>query len=328
MNEQMIRNCELFIRNRDCLKHVFRWDSNLLLLGCSSLATNQDAMLDERRLNECKNILKNTVGSFNNFRGITRTVVVTALALSDEPEVTLRKALNVYGMLKKEFATTSYLPFVAILIAQNVEEEQYQSIVERTKRIYKGMKADHRFLTSHEDCAFCALMACSDLSDEALLREAENCYQILSKEFNSKNAVQSLSHVLALYAGTAQQKCDRVIRLYNKMREAGIKYGTYNELPTLGLLAMLDVDTEELIKQIVEVSDWLNQQKGFGFWGGVSNKARFMYAGILLQKEYMISQQMSTVAVNSAVSVIIAQQIAICTAIAASSAAAASNSSN
>ena len=55
-------------------------------------------------------------------------------------------------------------------------------------------------MTSGEDSTFCALMALLDKTDEVLLGDAEECYKILKSNFFSSNAVQSLSHVLAMCA--------------------------------------------------------------------------------------------------------------------------------
>lgn len=60
-------------------------------------------------------------------------------------------------------------------------------------------------MTSAEDSAFCALLAVSEMEEESLIAECENCYQILKPEFFSANAVWSLSQVLALF-GEQQKK--------------------------------------------------------------------------------------------------------------------------
>ena len=58
----------------------------------------------------------------------------------------------------------------------------------------------HGRMTSGEDSTFCALIALLDKTDEVLLGDAEECYKILKSNFFSSNAVQSLSHVLAMCA--------------------------------------------------------------------------------------------------------------------------------
>lgn len=85
---------------------------------------------------------------------------------------------------------------------------------------------------------------------------------------------------------------------------------------------------EELVADVVEIDKWLAGQKGFGVLGSVNKKQRLMYAGFLVQKEASDAGTMQTTAVNGTISMLIAQQMAMCAVIAASSAAAASAATN
>ncbi len=171
-------------------------------------------------------------------------------------------------------------------------------------------------------------MALSDKEDVAMIEDSEQCYRSLKPNFFSSNAVQSLSHVLALCNGDSDSKCRKTMDLFEKLKNAGHKYGTDYELPTLGILAVSGGDLDGIIQEISEIDDWLSQQKGFGFFSSITRKQRLMHAGIIAQKDFLNKDTMQTAAVNSTISLIIAQQAAMCAAIAASSAAAASSSSS
>ena len=232
----------------------------------------------------------------------------------------------VYGLLKKDFWGSVYLPMAAMIIAQMENHNEYEPIAVRTRILYERMKSEHPFLTSGEDSALCALMALSDKSDDNLIHDAEACYRILKPYFFSGNAVQSLSHILALCDGQAEEKCERTIILFNKLKAAGHKYGTEYELPTLGVLAMTDGDADEIIREMIEIDAWLSTQSGFGFFSSISKKQRLMYVGILAQKDFAQNGTMETAAINSTISLILAQEVAMCAAVTASATAA--NASN
>lgn len=240
----------------------------------------------------------------------------------------LEHGLTVYGLLKNEFWTSAYLPLASMVIAQMAGPSQYESIAVRTRTIYNRMKAEHPFLTSAEDSAFCALMALSEKADDDLIEDAEECYQLLKPHFFSSNAVQSLGHVLALCDGEAQAKCQKTLELFEALRAAGCKYGTSYELPTLGVLAMTDGNLTEIAQEIAEIDSWLSEQSGFGLFSSVSSKQRLMYAGIVAMRDYLGENTMQTAAINGTISLIVAQEAAMCAAVAASSAAAASASSS
>ncbi|WP_334104599.1 DUF4003 family protein [Muricomes intestini] len=328
MNELTRKRCEQLIDNRDKVKSVFAWDGGLIQLCCAGIYSEKGKNVDVAELKRSKELLKEKVGIFSNFRGTACSPIASMLAVSGNPEGTLDKGLKVYELLKKEFWSSSYLPLAAMVLARMAEPYQYKQIAVRTREIYNRMKAEHPFLTSGEDSALCALMALSEKTDDELIEDIESCYQILKGNFLTANSVQSLSHVLALYEGTAQEKCDRTMALFYKLKESGRKYGTEYELPTLGVLAMTGADLDEVVLEMAQIDDWLSGQKGFGLFGSVTRKQRLMYAGILAEKDYIEDSTLQTAAVNGTIAVIIAQEAAMCAAIAASSAAAANNGSS
>lgn len=328
MTENMRKNCEQLIWNRDQIKNVFPWDGGLIHLACAGIYVMKDKNFDEGVLEQSKGLLKEKLGIFSNFRGTARSPIAAMLAVSGNPERTLDNGIAVYELLKKEFWSSTYLPLAAMVIAQMVEPSDYEKVAGRTRKIYERMKAEHPFLTSSEDSAFCAMSALSDRSDDALISDMEACYKLLKPEFFSGNAVQSLSHVLSLCEGTPEEKCRRTLELFNNLKAAGRKYGTEYELPTLGIFAMADVASGQIVQEMLEIDQWLSEQKGFGMLGSINKKQRLMYAGMLAQKEHVRADVVQTAAVNSTVALIVAQEAAMCAAVAASSAAAASSASS
>ncbi|HBN80114.1 MAG TPA: DUF4003 domain-containing protein [Ruminococcaceae bacterium] len=324
MKEQTRRNCEQLVENRNRMKSVFSWDSGLLNLACASIFTAKGRTVDESVLEDCKKLLKQKVGFFSNFRSAARSPIAAMLAANSNPEQALENGLLVYRLLKKDFWTSAYLPLAAMIIAQMAQPSRYEGIASRTRIIYDRMKKEHPFLTSGEDSTFCALMALSDQTDDRMMEDAGQCYQKLKPDFFSSNAVQSLCHVLALCDGQPDTKCEKTMELFEKLKAAGYKYGTNYELPTLGVLAMSGGDSDEIVREIAEIDDWLSQQKGFGLFSGITRKQRLMYAGIVAQRDYLNEEAMQTAAVNGTISLIVAQEAAMYAAVAASSAAAAS----
>ena len=328
MKEQTRRNCEQLIENRNQVKSVFSWDGGLLNLACAGIFTVRGKTADESVLRECKDLLKQEVGIFSKFRSTARSPIAAILATGNNPKQALEHGLQVYQLLKNDFWTSTYLPLAAMIIAQVAQPPLYEEITTRTRTIYSRMKKEHPFLTSGEDSTFCALMALSERADDEMIEDAEQCYRSLKPNFFSSNAVQSLSHTLALCGGQPDTKCRKTMELFEKLKSEGHKYGTDYELPTLGILAMSGDDLDEIVQDIIEIDTWLSQQKGFGFFSSITRKQRLMYAGIVAQRDYLEEEAMQIAAINGTVSLIVAQQAAMCAAAAASSAAAASASSS
>lgn len=327
MRESLSILCNNFIENRDTIKSTLGWENSYLYPVCAAIFTDKGKRACAQDLLHCRDILKSETGLFSNFRGMSKLAMISMMAVEENPKERLKNALDAYSSLKEFFWSSEYLPMVSMVIADLVEPERYGELAEKTKRIYKLMKNEHPFLTSGEDSVFAALLALSEMSDEKIVAETEKCYQLLKPEFFSGNAVQSLSHVLALCEGTAENKCYRTMQLFNGLKARGYKYGTDYELATLGVLAMLPVELEQVMTDIIAADDFLATQKGYGFLG-IGRKQRMMHAGMLVVSDYMKDDKnyaMSSAAIGSVISSIVAQQTAMCAAVAASSAAAASS---
>lgn len=329
MRDTLSRSCKSFIENRDAIKSAFGWESAYLYPVCAAIFTDKGKTVNIEYMKQCRDILKEQTGIFSNFRGTGKLVMISMLAADGNPEGKLKQALQVYDALKEHFFSSQYLPVASMVIANLAEPGRYGEIAVRTRHIYNLMKEEHPFLTSSEDSVFAALLALSNLTDEQVVEETESCYELLKAEFFSGNAVQSLSHVLALGEGTPQEKCRRTMELYRGLREKGYKYGTGYELATLGVLALLPAELSQVMQDIMEADDFLAGQRGYGIFG-VGRKQRLMHAGMLVSGDYIdtdTNQTMNSAAIGGTISLIVAQQAAMCAAIAASSAAAASSSS-
>lgn len=189
------------------------------------------------------------------------------------------------------------------------------------------MKTEHPFLTSGEDSGFAVLFAISDISSDAAIVEMEKCYEILRHKFFSANAVQSLSHTLALGEGDAIKKCNNAIKIFERLKDRNCKFGPDMELSVLGILALASNNTEKVVNDISETSDYLLTYKGFGAFG-MGKTHRIMYSAILVSQEYkkQCSENIINIAtVNSVTSIIIAQQAVMAAIIAASAASSTSN---
>lgn len=328
MRETLSAICKNFIDNRDRIKSAFSWDSTYIHPICAAVFTDRRQQADVERMKYCRDILKEQTGIFSNFRGTAKLAMISMMAVDRNPEEKLRKALQIYNFLKRHFFSGEYLPVASMVIADVAPESRYEEICSRTRHIYDLMKKEHPILTSGEDSVFAALLALSDLTDEQVVQETEDCYRLLKPQFFSGNAVQSLSHVLALGEGSAEEKCRRVMDLYHGLKEKGYRYGTDYELASLGVLALLPVELSCVMEDIIEVDDFLARQKGYGIIG-LGRKQRLMHAGMLVSSDYIGESgnlTMNSAAIGGTISLIAAQQAAVCAAIAASSVAANSSS--
>ena len=116
------------------------------------------------------------------------------------------------------------------------------------------------------------------------------------------------------------------MKLYNTFAEHKMKYGTsYHEFASLGSLIDIDVDTDELVDEIIETAEYLKNGKGFGGWS-MDKKQRLMFAAMLVGDSYEADKVLiDNAAVSSTVAMIIAEEVAVMTCIMAATTAATTN---
>ncbi len=324
MKEILRTSCEQFISDRDTVKELFKWE-NSYIIPVSAFLLNGKA--DEEKLLYCKKLVKKNKSVFSNFRGNVLLPLVTKLAADPSPDEKLEKISRIYDILKKYFFGSESLVFTAVILSDMISADEAAEASAKGKQLYKLMAKEHPFLTSSEDNVFAVLLSLSEKSDKALINEMEASYKYLKKEFGSGNSVQTLSHILTLSDGKAEEKSQRVIDIYNALKNAGRKYSKYYELSVLGALAVTEASTDELVSDILDADEFLSEQEGYGFWS-IDKKTRLMHAAMIASGVYSSSEATGAAVVTGTLSMIAAQQAAMIAAMSASAASTAASTSN
>lgn len=277
--------CKSFIQNRDEIKSVFKMDNSLFYPICSAIHIGKKCNANTEKLLDCKQILKQNAGPFSFFRGVSKIVIVSELAVESSPETRLKESLQVYDLLKKRFTSTEHMPYAAINISRLVTPDRYDEVSKRTRILYDRMRKEHPFLTTGDDCVFAALMAVLPRSDDDMIEEAAKCYNILKDSFPSGNALQALSHVIVLMNGDADEKCQKTVRAFNMIKEKGFTFGRGYELASLAVATNSAQSVEEAVEDILDVSEFLSLQKGYGFWA-LGKRERLMHAAMISALDY------------------------------------------
>ena len=137
----------------------------------------------------------------------------------------------------------------------------------------------------------------------------EACYANLKTKFNDNNAMQSVSHVLALDEASTEEKCSRLCNIFNQLKEKRHKYGTGYEMTVLGTMSILDIPVEQIVDEIIEADEFLKQQKGFGDFV-MGDKRRRMYAALMVMDSHIPPADRSHKALlNATMTLVIAMQI-------------------
>ncbi|MDY6044738.1 MAG: DUF4003 family protein [Peptoniphilus sp.] len=287
MHTELIGKCDLLVENRKIIRETMKWESDLMALAGSSYYVGLGIEVDAGKLRKCHEILKDKAGILSDYRGNVKMPLICRMAVAEDPEKYFDAISTVVDAMKDlKWIDKEYKIMAAITIYDHTDGEDHRHVIEKMADLYKGMKEDHPWLTSGQDVPFAAMLAVSDVDTRALLRDMENCYQILKEYFFDKNAVQSLSHVLAMDEGNTEAKCDKLKRIWDLLKEKKHKYGTGYELAVLGSLCLLDIPAEEIVEEMIGADGYLKEHKGFGNLS-LGKKSRLMYAGLMVMDAHI-----------------------------------------
>ena len=326
MNTHTKSRIELFSTNTNKIKGKFVWQNTLSKRLAALLYAIEDREIDTEAIRESYEIVKHSTSVFSSFRGNSFITIATLLSLHDNQHKQLSDALAVYDMMKsRKFWASDYLVVAAYQVAGNTSKEKYIQVIDRAKAFYDGMKAEHYFLTGQDDYIFAAMLGLSDIEIDSGLRRINQLYTTFKPIFRTGNSVQTLTQVIAL-GGENGDVESRVLDLNSKFRHWGMRLDRIYTLPSLGVLALLPVDNDTIVNNVIEAYELLREQKGFGRWS-LTKQELLLFSSALIAYEYLddVKGHILTTASTSLTNIIIAQQTAI--AVAAATSAAASSSS-
>ncbi len=318
MDQTLQDLCEQFIEYRDLIRDTFRWESNYIPPVCANLFCARGLSPDAQALRNCRDLINRNTGIFSCFRGYIRIPLACMLSMDPCPEEKFRRAQDMFQALREYFRPSDYLALAAFLLTELDCTEQ---TLARGKRIWRLMNDEHPLLTSTEDSIFAVMMAFSKKTDGELISDMEECYRKLKESFRDSNCVQTMAQILAMEDGASQAKTGRVLELYDTITCSGGQYGKHYELATLAALAMMKQDPWTLARDIMKADAFLAQQKGYGFWK-IGEKTRMMHAALIVSDAYVPHDTVDQAALTGTLSLLIAQQMALCAAMISADAAA------
>lgn len=319
---------ELFTDNARVIKKEFTWQNTLTKRLAALLYALEGRTVDCDAIRMCLDLIKQNTGAFSTFRGKMALCVAALLSLSPNPQEVFSETLKVYDLLKGvKLRASDYLVLAAYQIASQSDASDYWNVVTRTRSFYDGMKARHFFNTGQDDYIFTAMLGLTDLDAAAGVERIEQLYSRLKGEFWGKNSVQALAQVLVLGESDVSI-ANRVLVLRDTLRAQKIKLDKTYTLPVLGILAMLPVEIDTIVRDIGVVQVTLRAQKGFGSLS-VTTQELLLYAASIVACEYAESVKdgvLTATLSTSITNIIIAQQAAMIAAISASATASAASS--
>ena len=314
MDDKTKKLCDDLVDYSQALKKKMIWEADpnamAILSGFLCLSQGKEASVD--KYVECKKLLKSQVSVFSEFRGMSETIIITKMMISDNPQEYFDGAMTVYKKLREihKLWTSPYMVLAALTIYENGGVVKADENIEKMESLYKKVQKDHPILVADEDRPFFAILVTSGLSEDEIIEEMEACYQANKKlAVLNKDGVHSMAQLMCLSSRSVEDKSDMAKAYMDGMKAAGKRISKDFGLPSAGGMTMIDLPVEDLVARTVEIDNYLKTKKGFK-WYSTSPSIRRMYDQMIL----MIStigdnNAMKGSILSSTMSMVIIQQI-------------------
>ncbi|MCR4891623.1 MAG: DUF4003 domain-containing protein [Lachnospiraceae bacterium] len=281
MRDSLLALCNSYIANRDLIeKHSISEDQEINAI-CAAQLTGCRINISGEKLEETKKIMHAGPKLLTEFRSDAYMAMLVGLASMEDPAKELDQVARIFDILKTKFPPSSYLVLGSMILNQLSKRENIKERMLKAKDYYFEMHIDHPYLTNAEDHIMAMLLTYSDKEKVQIFSDTEAGYGQLRIRIKGVNneCVQSASQVLALGSDPVGD-ADRVARILELLWKAGRKYGKNHELGLLAVLALSDRREQDIVSDIIEVDDFLEQQKGYSLLDH-DRTSRLLHAAML-----------------------------------------------
>ena len=289
MNDLLLQKCDLLVKNRADIHTKFFLENELMSVAAALVFTAEGQEADVDKMKSCRKLLNSKTRLLSNLRDIVELVILSKMALAEDPEKYLEDFLAVYNkIIKGKFLENDYMVLASILILDHGLQDQCDEILDRAGEIQKRMNSDHPILTSADDTSFIMFLAITRKSVDAVLADLSAGFTYLTETCKTKinkDPAYELCEVLAVSYGDMEEKCDKALRIHNALLKKGSNYGTGYIVSSIGSLIDTDLEPDKLADEIVEAETYLKKQKGFSDLS-MDRSIRVMYAALLASAVY------------------------------------------
>ncbi len=312
MKQSLREHSHLFIRAQRNIARAEPLQNMYARPICAELFAEHGIEPDVKQLKKCESYLVKEEGFFSDFSGISALMIVTTLAMSDDPKKKLKQLQKARSIIRKYFPPVpDYIPLASIILSETDDVKEQEALAAKASKVYDKLKSGHRILTSGGDILFSLLIARSGKDTETVIEDTKRCAAYLKPEMSiDPQSFHCLCRVLAMNGSDAEESCSRFHELYNILKERGYHYGKGYQSPMLALAALLPFDVNEIAQDIIDVDTCLSRHEMYrGLVPKYSKTVRLMHAAMI------VSGTLRTDTANEVVShdVVVAMEITLWT---------------
>ena len=263
MDDHLQEFCEDFISAQTVIAKVEPLLSRFVFPICAEQFVEHGVKPDYNELKKCDRLLIRKAGLFSPFSGLSALMVVTQLALSDDPEKRMDELLDARNLLHKYFPLAPDYVSLAAIVLTDTDPALWESIAEKAREFYDVIRKQHKLLSSGGDIVYSVVLAKSGRDVSEIPNRSDRIYKLVQKTKMDSQSLLALSRVLALSDLEPEESSRRFLELYDNLNTRGCKYGREYQIPMLGLAACLPEDLSVVADQITEADAFLAGQPNY-----------------------------------------------------------------
>ena len=310
MNQQEQGMVELLGTNRNIIAKAFKAADSVGVSQAAFVWTLAGREATAEQMRASFEYLKSQTSALSTERSTSKLTLVSRMAMSGDDAGYYAEVQRIFSKIMEGYKVKTGSRFgTAMLIANNASTpEEADALVDRTKRIFEQMRQAHPVITDDRDMTFATIVALSDRDDEELMADAEECYQLLGKDYKLSGGRQTMAHVLAISPLPPAEKVARVaeLRAAFKANKISIGWTSSQEYATLAMLVLDGRPAGEIAAEIAELNKTIKKLKGFGDFS-VDQSIRLLYAAAI--STYAHQGNVQTGAVTDAVALALVQAL-------------------
>ena len=311
MDAKLEKKVDLLAQNYILVRNAAKLDWGQSVCLGALMFTQRDRLAEESRIRSCRKLLKSKVSYVSNFRGLTSLALLCKMSMQNNPDAYLNDLMEAYKALTADkILRSESLVYAAEAMAEGVDKDRYEEVAKGAWDALAKMKFAHPFLTSQDDTAIATLLVMSGLDIDTVLANADEIYNRMKDsgfKFN-KNALQSISLILALSDKPVEEKCQKFTELRKALKDARHGLGG-NEVVLLAAFVNSDMPIETIVEEISAVDDALKGKKGFGNILGCGYEMRRLFAAALVLQAHEENEVGTVTSQVNALTTIIVQQV-------------------
>lgn len=284
MDSSLLTFLEQFTNNLTACGSVFKSNYGCEKVVAALIHLSKGTDVNLNKLNNCKNIIKESLKFYHPFRGLDSPIITSYMATADNQDEYLHSALKALDSLKSHFPMYNLVATTAIAM-ESIPQESIVTKFNALKGVSQYFGNKYPLLQKSDKLPAMLLLTMTDNANVSI-KHVETLHSLLKQHYR----FHAMSYALALaFDSKDDEEKARDLRIFiNAAKQREIPFDNnhaYSQV--VGFLSLVPISNKaQFFSDIDEVSKWMASNGAYGFKNGLYKGLRHNLAALLLLYYY------------------------------------------